>query len=472
MDLCCCYSNYTNMLILLIAFALITRIIFASPYLEDWDSVQFAIAINHYSITEHLPHAPGYPIYILMGKFINIFVNDPGRSLIFLSVFFGSISVAPIYLFTKKAFDKDTALIASLIFTLVPVEWMLSGVALTNAPGLFFISSLVTAIFYYLSNIKYLLFLSFVAGLILGIRFTEISVVIGILAFSLLRFPLKNYLYALILFILGALVWIIPMILITGLAEFINSYLWIANYIISHDAQLGTDLTFIDILRSRVTQLLSLLKISYSSLLLTVAVIATLVIIIKKMFIQEQKYLFILIWLFSYLLPLVFIYNLEVPRYTLPLAPPISILVAFIISRALKTKPVFIILFILIVTTLSLQSLSQLTRFQSQIPPNIAAIQFVRNNFKSENTTIISSYTYRQFQYYAPEYNAYYSDKIDYVEIPKDHYLITDYLPLKQKAISAENFRLIDSKEFHGDPDIFSRLPKVNLYIFSSNIVY
>ena len=61
------------MLALLIAFAFITRIIFASPYLEDWDSVQFAMAISRYSIPEHLPHAPGYPIYILMGKLINIF---------------------------------------------------------------------------------------------------------------------------------------------------------------------------------------------------------------------------------------------------------------------------------------------------------------------------------------------------------------------------------------------------------------
>ncbi len=457
---------------LLVIIALIARVTYTSPYLEDWDSVQFALAIDHYSIAEHLPHAPGYPIYILMGKLVNIFLKDPSKSLTFLSVFFGAITVIPVYFFAKKSFNKDTAIVASLIFILIPVGWMLSEVALTNAPGLFFVSSLVTAIFYYSKSLKRLLALSFISGLILGIRFTEAPIAVSILILCLSRFPLKNYLYALILFTLGNLIWMVPLILITGLSEFMNSYLWISNYIIHHDAKLGTDILSLDVLHIRVTKLLHLLKISYSSLLLLLAFIAVSTVIIKKTFIKEFGYLFILIWLFSYLLPLVFIYNLEVPRYTLPLAPPISILAALAIGRALKYKPVFIVLIISTIVTLLSQSLSQLIRFQNQTPPNIAIVKFVRDNFKPENTTIIASYTYRQFQYYAPKYSTYYSDKIDHVEIPKNNYLITDYLPLKNKTVDAEKFRLIDSKEFVGDPDIFSRLPKVNIYVFSSKIVY
>ena len=41
---------------------------FLATSLEDIDSVNFALGIRRFSVAEHRPHPPGYPVYIAMGK--------------------------------------------------------------------------------------------------------------------------------------------------------------------------------------------------------------------------------------------------------------------------------------------------------------------------------------------------------------------------------------------------------------------
>ena len=52
-------------ILFIVVLSLILRLLYISPWLEDWDSVQFALAMNNYSLDLHQPHAPGYPLYIL-----------------------------------------------------------------------------------------------------------------------------------------------------------------------------------------------------------------------------------------------------------------------------------------------------------------------------------------------------------------------------------------------------------------------
>ena len=41
---------------------------FLATSLEDIDSVNFALGVRRFSVAEHRPHPPGYPVYIAMGK--------------------------------------------------------------------------------------------------------------------------------------------------------------------------------------------------------------------------------------------------------------------------------------------------------------------------------------------------------------------------------------------------------------------
>ena len=103
-----------KLIIFLVLIAAILRFFYLSPWLEDWDSIQLALGLHHYSIVAHQPHPPGYPLYIILGRLFYIFTQNDTRALTSLSAVLGSLSVIPFYLLTKKMFDKKTGRTAPL----------------------------------------------------------------------------------------------------------------------------------------------------------------------------------------------------------------------------------------------------------------------------------------------------------------------------------------------------------------------
>ena len=85
-------DNFRRNLVVYITFVfvLISRATMYSPWLEDWDSVQYALALDDYSIANHTPHPPGYPVYIATGRIIDIFAKNDVFALTLLSVVAGS----------------------------------------------------------------------------------------------------------------------------------------------------------------------------------------------------------------------------------------------------------------------------------------------------------------------------------------------------------------------------------------------
>lgn len=437
------------------------RLLFLSPYLEDWDSVQFALALENFSIVNHLPHPPGYPIYVFLGKLFSLIFKDDNLALTILSATLGSLTIIPLFLITKKMFGKFTAYLAAVFFLITPISWSLSEVALTNIPGLFFLTFFTYLLYKFQDNIRSLCFVLIFGGLILGVRFTEISVILSLLAFIIIK---KRYYDKILLllgsFILGLLLWIIPLVLITGLKEFIASYSWIASYVLTHDTLLGQEFNFRWLLLQRLTQLIALLNIAYTPIFILLSLFIFSYLIYSRKYL-DYKYQFILVWFFSYLVPLVLVFNLEVPRYTLPLLPPLLIL---FIGSLSKNKIVLVLLLILSANLLT-QSLGQVSRFKNTVPPIISSVSFVKNNFNPKETLIVSGITYRHFQYYAPEFQIVDIGDIKNLELPKDKTVVIDYPNLKNQMNIFSEFRVEREIEFSGDKDIYSRTPKIELFI-------
>ena len=76
--------------VVLFAVALVLRVAFRSQMAYHWDSAQFALAITEYDIRLSQPHAPGYFLYVMLGRLVNCVVGDPHASLVWISVVFGS----------------------------------------------------------------------------------------------------------------------------------------------------------------------------------------------------------------------------------------------------------------------------------------------------------------------------------------------------------------------------------------------
>ena len=172
-------------LYLIISAAFILRLPFGLSYLEDWDSVQLALGIHHFSIVDHQPHPPGYPLYILLGKISYFLTGNDTDALTLLSIILGSLSVVPFYLLVKKMFNQSIAFFASLLFIIIPIHWRLSEIALTDIPGFFFL--LTAGYFIYLSknSLKKLTLSALFSGLVLGFRFNEIPILLALLSLAL-----------------------------------------------------------------------------------------------------------------------------------------------------------------------------------------------------------------------------------------------------------------------------------------------
>lgn len=455
-------------LIILISIAFLLRLQFISPWLEDWDSVQFAQAMHEFSLILHQPHPPGYPLYVLLGKFFLLPLGDDNLALSFLSVLLGSLTVIPLYLLSKKMFDNKIAVISSLVFIIIPVHWTLSEVALTNIPGQFFLLLIIYLLFNFLNNKMAIILISGLFGLMLGIRFTEFPIIVSLLTFVIFshKSP-KLAIYSFLSFIIGISSWLIPLILVTGFREFVDSYEWIANYIFKHDALLGQSFSIKALLIQRLEKLIFITKIGFTPLFSMLSIFSLVWIFAFREYLRNSKIQFLLVWLISYLIPLILVYNLEVPRYILPLLAPFTILNTIFILNMFKSKFIYIIL-LLTFFILFNQAFDQVTRFKNTTPPVIAAVKFIKENYNPQNTLVVATLTYRHFQYYAPQFETIYGEKnLQNIDL-NNKLIIVDYAGTKNNAIF-KKYRVDREVTFNEDKDIFTRVNKIILYILKPN---
>lgn len=450
-------ENWIILVILLLAFLL--RLYFLSPWLGDWDSVLFSLSLHKFSLIEGLPQPPGYILYVLLGRVANFIFKNDTLSLTFLSAFLGSLLLVPFYFLCKKVAGKTSAILATILISITPIHVFSSISVFSEIPGEFFMILSAYLIYRGRLSSKLLLLGSFLAGISLGVRFAEITIVIPLLiVVYFFRKDLLVTIKSLVFFLLGILTWFTPLIAITGWQDFIKSYTMQATYIFNHDSFVAyTSLI------SRFTQVWKLFLTGYSIFFISIIVIIVFYFFRNMKRVKKYSSVFILVWLFSYLIPLLFIYNLEVTRFVLPLLAPISLLFAISIKHLIKNKT-FLLFFVAITISIFLTSIDKANRIKHIVPPTVAPALYVRDKFDPNDTTLYTSYTFRQFQYYSPKFtNIYSSSTPQYIQ---SKYLITDYIGLMGDVSNKTDYQLIEQKLFEGPKDIFPRINKINLYIY------
>jgi hypothetical protein len=120
---------------------------FLSSDLDDIDAVNFAMGVRRFDVTEHRPHPPGYPLYVLLGKFTmsalseryaGHFVNTYyAGALGFWGALAGALAAFPLMrLFRLVVDDGRVAAGATLITLTCPLYWFTAGRPLSDVPGL------------------------------------------------------------------------------------------------------------------------------------------------------------------------------------------------------------------------------------------------------------------------------------------------------------------------------------------------
>ena len=58
--------------------------------LEDLDSINFALGLRDFDVAKHQPHPPGYPLFILAAKAVNLAVPSEAHALAVLAILAGA----------------------------------------------------------------------------------------------------------------------------------------------------------------------------------------------------------------------------------------------------------------------------------------------------------------------------------------------------------------------------------------------
>lgn len=212
-----------SIILVLSLTALFSRLPLIEKFQSHWDGPDYSIAVLRYSLEQHTPTSPGYPLYIATGKFFHIFFQDPHKSMLFVSVFGSVIGGVALFIVGKKLYSRTVGIVAASIFLTGSPFYFFS--LTPYAYGLIPIMTIILGFVVYnifLKNKQYGLLLGIVTGIYFGLRPQEMLQV-GILpVFGFLYLNRVQKIKAISVFIFITLCWIFPLIHDSG---GINKYL-------------------------------------------------------------------------------------------------------------------------------------------------------------------------------------------------------------------------------------------------------
>jgi hypothetical protein len=201
----------------LFLIAIFTRIPFASKFLYHMDSVHFALALKKYDITVHQPHPPGYFLYVMLGRFLNLFIENANTVFILISIIFSGLTVLAVYFLGKELYDRKIGLIASLLALTSPNLWFHGEVALSYAVEAFFSTAIAFLCWkVYTAKYRYIYLSIAVLGVAGGIRQNTVVMLLPLWLYSVRGIPARRVFTALGLLSLICVLWFVPMVLMTG----------------------------------------------------------------------------------------------------------------------------------------------------------------------------------------------------------------------------------------------------------------
>ena len=225
-----------NHLYLLILFILCfsSRILTSIYYIEDIDSLRFALSLYDYDITKLQPHFPGYPVFCFIAKIIYLLTGSMGITFSII----GGVSVYYLIYFMLKLDNNDVASLVGLFMILIiffnPLVWLMSNRYMPDIMGLAIVTAILYQLIFRSKKMSSLYCGYFLSGLLAGIRLSYLPIILFPFISELIKN--KKRLNLLSLFLFGILLWLIPLIWMTG---FDNLWLSALNHTQGHFMDYG-----------------------------------------------------------------------------------------------------------------------------------------------------------------------------------------------------------------------------------------
>jgi hypothetical protein len=117
-------------LIFLVSAAI--RIPFRSELAYHWDCLEFSLAISNYNMVLNQPHPPGYLLFVMLGRLVHGWVNDPHASLVWVSLTAGAAVAGGGYLLGTQLFGQACGVATAAILATGPTCWFHGEVAMAT----------------------------------------------------------------------------------------------------------------------------------------------------------------------------------------------------------------------------------------------------------------------------------------------------------------------------------------------------
>ena len=198
---------------------IVSRLLSTIYYIEDLDSLRFALSMVDYDVAKLQPHFPAYPVFCFIAKLLYAVIR---RYALAFSLIGGLSTFFTIFFTLKIAKINSTTLlgkIAIFVAFMNPLLWLMSNRYMPDAMG---VACLLASLYFttiqeengkdtptnFHNAIGF-----FLAGSLLGIRLSYFPLLIPALLF---RLKDPGRLKCVIAGIVGILVWLIPLLSITG----------------------------------------------------------------------------------------------------------------------------------------------------------------------------------------------------------------------------------------------------------------
>lgn len=417
----------------LFLLGLVIYLSFRSCSLSEWDSYNFAQALERFDLGAHQPHPPGYSLYVFLGKIALAVRGHDLAALSSVSAVSGALCLLPVYAMVNRMHDRQTAVVTCLALMSTRMFWLSSEKAVTHMFGTFLMTLAVCLLYLGLKDRKLLLMSWPVVGIALGARPSYFPL-LGLWVYGTMRDKdLKKLPMYLVLFACSVVSWLLPTILLTGWERFwelirrqyvyvsvnefvgarygmqpLERFLLMLGGLISGGFGAPIQLMYAGSLPLSIRDIPSVL-ILCGLVALTLFVAASQ---IKRRW--NSKKTFLILWTIPYFLVVYAISNPSYPRYFLPIVPPIVIALvstswsAAKSMRSFKTKPNFKrgLLFGLVAALILLNFMNS-TRLAASIHtttvPMVQLTQYIKRNY-CRDTVVIVFHEYEAFEYHLPGY--------------------------------------------------------------------
>ena len=192
-----------------------SRLLSTIYYIEDLDSLRFALSMVDYDVAKLQPHFPAYPVFCYIAKLIYVVTR---RYALAFSLVGGFSTFFTIYFTLKLTKIQSTTLLGKIAIFMVfmnPLLWLMSNRYMPDAMG---VACLLASLYFTTVSIKnkkdFRNIVGFLlAGILIGIRFSYFPLLVPAL---LIRLKHPGRVKCIIAGAIGSLIWLIPLLWITG----------------------------------------------------------------------------------------------------------------------------------------------------------------------------------------------------------------------------------------------------------------